>query len=150
MPAAGQPDFMAGIEFCGDGGEADRQIVDAVIGERRVQFGRKMAAANKPGPGQADVEIAEDVAHVEAARPFLQAVELAGGIAAADHGADRGADDDVRHDAVRGERAHHADMGKAARGAAAERKPDAGARGGRPQRRGGGFGRTVAVAGARE
>ena len=86
----------------------------------------------------------------EAARPFLEAVELAGGIAAADHGADRGADDDVRHDAVREQRAHHADMGKAARGAAAEREPDARARGGRLQRRGGGFGGTVAVAHARE
>ena len=50
------------------------------------------------------------------------------GVAAADHGADRGADDDVRLDAVREQRAEHADMGKAARAAAAERKPDGRAR----------------------
>ena len=87
---------------------------------------------------------------VSAARPVFQRVELAGGVAAADHGADRGADDDVGHDAVREQRAHDADMGKAARGAAAERQPDGRARGGRLQRRGGGFGGAVAVAYARE
>ena len=60
-------------------------------------------------------------------RPRAQSsndVEPAGGVAAADHRADRGADDDVRLDAVREQRADHADMGKAARRAAAERKPD--------------------------
>ena len=46
--------------------------------------------------------------------------------------------------------AHDADMGKAARGAAAERKPDGRARGGRFHRRSGGFGGTVAVARTRE
>ncbi len=150
QPAAGEPDFMAGIEFGGDGGEADRQIVDAAVGERGFQLGGEVAAADEPGPGQADVEIAQDAAYRQLACPFFQAVELAGGITAADHGADRGADNDVRHDAVRGQRAHHADMGEATRGTAAEREPDARARDGRLQRRGDGFRRAVAVAHARE
>ncbi len=56
--------------------------------------------------------------------PFLDDVEPARGVAAADHGADRGADDDVRLDAVREQGAKHADMSKAARPAAAKREPD--------------------------
>ena len=85
-----------------------------------------MAAADQAGAGQADVEIAEDAAHGEGARPAFQIVHFLGGIAAADHGTDRCADDHVRHDAVREQCAHHADMGKAARGASAERQTDGG------------------------
>ena len=107
-------------------------------------------AADQAGAGQADVEIAEHAAHGQRARPCFERVELAGGVAAADHGADRGADDDVGHDAVGDQRAQHADMGKAARGAAAEREPDARARRRRLGRRGRGVGRAVAVARARE
>ena len=83
-----------------------------------------MAAANEAGSGQADIEMAQHAAHGQRARPGFQAVELIGGIAAADHGADRGADNDVGHDAMREQGTHDADMGKAARGAAAERQTD--------------------------
>ncbi len=123
-PAVGEPDFVAGVEFGGDSGKADRQIFDAGIADRSHQTFGKMAAADQAGAGKTDVEIAQDAAHGERAPPGLHAVELVGGVAAADHGADRGADDDVRHDAVGDERAHHADMGKAARSAAAERQAD--------------------------
>ena len=109
-----------------------------------------MAAADEAGAGQADIEMAQHAAHRQRARPGLQTVELIGGIAAADHGADRGADDDVGHDAVRDQGAHDADMGKAARGAAAERQTDGRSRDGRPDGRGGGFGRAVVVARAGE
>ena len=63
QPPARQPDFVAGVEFGGDGGKADRQIVDAAVGERLFQLGGEMAAADQAGAGQADVEIAEDAAH---------------------------------------------------------------------------------------
>ncbi len=79
----------------------------------------------------------------------LEIVELAGGVAAADHGADRGADDDIGHDAVSGQRAHDADMGKAARGAAAERQAD-GRAGGLRLDRTVGIGGAIAVASTRE
>ena len=46
---------------------------------------------------------------------------------AADDDPDRGADDDIGLDAVGDEGADDADMGKSARAAAAERKPDGGA-----------------------
>ncbi len=58
QPAAGQPDFVAGVEFGGDGGEADRQIVDAAVGERAFELAGEVAAADEAGAGQADVEIA--------------------------------------------------------------------------------------------
>lgn len=141
---------MAGVEFGGNRGETDRQIVDAAVFQRAFQLLGEMAAANKAGAGQADIEVAEHVADIETTRPGLQAVELAGGITAADHGADRGSNDDVRNNAARGECAHHADMGKAARRAAAEREPDGRPRGGRPQSLGGGVGGTVAIAHACE
>ena len=122
--AARQPDFVAGADLGGDGGEADRQRLDRRVAELLFEPRRELAAADQAAAGQADVEIAEDAALGQAARPFLDDVEPAGGLAAADHGADRGADDDVGLDAVREQRADHADMGKAARAAAAERKPD--------------------------
>ena len=106
------------------------------------------AAADQPAAGEADVEIAEDAALGQAARPVLEHVEPAGGVAAADHGADRRADDDVGLDAVREQRADHADMGKAARAAAAERKPDRRTLGARAACVGRRFGAAVAVSSA--
>src|SRR5690242_17433678 len=49
---------------------------------------------------------------------------MPGRIGAADDRADRGADHHIGHYAVGDQRPHNADMGKAARGAAAQRKPD--------------------------
>ena len=128
--AAGQPDFMAGADLGGDGGKADRQRFDRRRAQSFVEPRRELAAADQSAAGQADVEIAEHAALGQAAAPLLQHVEPARRMAAADHRADRGADDDVGLDAVRQQCAKHADMGKAARAAAAERKPD-----GRPHRR---------------
>src|SRR6185437_16285284 len=81
-------------------------------------------AADQATSVEADVEVAEDVAHLQAARPFLQRVEMAGSVSAADDGADRGADHDVRHDVVGEQGPQDADMGKAPRRAAAEREAD--------------------------
>src|SRR4051812_25077477 len=90
--------------------------------------------------------MANDAAHGQPARPSFQRIELAGRVAAADHRADRSTNDDVRDDAVRHQRAHDADMGKAAGSAAAERKPDARAARSRLDRAGAGVRRTVTVA----
>ena len=89
-----------------------------------------MPPPSRPEPAEADIEIAEQAAPRQAARPFLDRVELAGRIAAADHRADRGAGDDVGHVALGEQRADDADMRKAARRAAAQHEPDA-----RPRRR---------------
>ena len=148
QPAARQPDFVAGADLGRDGGEADRQRLDRRVAEFLFQPRRELAAADQAAAGKRDVEIAEDAALGQAARPFLDDVEPAGGVAAADHGADRGADDDVGLDAVREQRAEHADMGKAARAAAAERKPDGRAHGCALRRFGCRFGAAIAVSSA--
>jgi len=115
---------VAGSDLGGDGGKADRQRLDRRVAEFLLQPCRELAAADQAAAGKGDVEIAENAAFGQAARPILDDVEPACGVAAADHGADRGADDDVRLDAMREQGAKHADMRKAARPAAAKREPD--------------------------
>jgi hypothetical protein len=115
---------VPGIKLGGDRGKARRQFVDAGIAQARLEVLGEMIAADEAGARQVDVEILHHAADVEAARPLLERVELLRGEATANDGADRGADDDVGHDAVRGKRVHHADMGEAAGCAAAERQSD--------------------------
>src|SRR5262245_12701043 len=115
---------MAGANFGCYARELERQILDQRIADRSLELRGELLSADQPGAIQADVEIAEDVAHLQTARPFLQGVEMAGDIGAANHGADRGSDHDIRYDAMGKQRAHDADMGKAARRAAAERDAD--------------------------
>ncbi len=64
----------------------------------------------------------------EPARERLDHVDLARGVTAADHGADRGAGDDVGMDALVVKFEQHADMRPAARGAGPERDADLRAR----------------------
>jgi hypothetical protein len=104
------------------------------------------SAADQAAAREADVEITQEAAPGEPACPLFETVEMARGVAAAHHSADRGADHHVGCDAVRQQRAEHADMGKAARAAAAEREPDGRALGGWPDRLGISFGAAIAVA----
>ena len=85
----------------------------------------ELHAAEQPVAAEMQVEQAEHAALGQAAGEFLELVELAGEIAAADQRADRGAGDHVDLDAGLVERAQHADMRPAAGGAAAERQRDA-------------------------
>ena len=95
-----------------------------VCAHRGFELGGELVAADQAGAVEADIEIAENISRLQAARPFFQRIEMARRIGAADHRADRGADHDIGHDAVRDQRPDDADMGKSARGAAAERQPD--------------------------
>ena len=123
--AARQPDLVAGADLGRDGGELDRKSSIRVWPTASSSRVAELLAADQAGAVEADVEIAEDVAHaLQAAAPFFQRVEPAGRIEAADHGADRGADHDVGHDAVGDQGSEDADMGKAARRAAAKREAD--------------------------
>ena len=122
--AVGQPDLVAGADFGGHGGEFQRQVLDQGRADRGLQLRRQLVAADQARAVETDVEIAEDTARLQAARPFLQRIELPGGIGAADHRADRGADHDIGNDAVGDQGPEDADMGKSARGAAAQRQPD--------------------------
>jgi hypothetical protein len=71
-----------------------------------------------------EVEEPHDPALGEREREGFEFVELAGGVAAAHHRADRAARDDVGDDPGLREHAQHADMRPAAGGAAAERQAD--------------------------
>ncbi len=115
---------MAGADFGRNGGEFHRQFFDQDLAHRSLDFGRKLGAADQAGAVQADIEIGEDISRLQAARPFFHRIEMSGGIGAADHGADRGSDHDVGDDSVGHQRPDDADMGKAARGAAAQRQSD--------------------------
>ena len=64
----------------------------------RAPAGGRALAADQPA-GERHVEQAEEAAAVEPAGPGVERVELAAGVAAADHRADRGAGDDVDVDA---------------------------------------------------
>src|SRR5262249_9394797 len=59
----------------------------------------------------------------QAACPFLEVIEMAGGIAASRHGPDRGPGDDVELQPCLEQGAQHANMRKAAGSAAAQRQP---------------------------
>ena len=122
--AARQPDFVAGPDLGGDRREADRQILNCGVADRFFQAVRQPRAADNAGAADADVEIADDPPPRQRARPVFQRVELIGGVATADQRTHRCADDNVRRDAVGLQRPHYADVGEAARGAAAENEPD--------------------------
>jgi len=124
QPAACQPDLMACVEFRRNRREVRRQLLDACVLQTGLECLGEVVAADETRARQVDVEVSHDAADAEAARPLFQRIELLRGEAAADHGADRSADDHVRHDAVRREDAHHADMSEATRRAAAERQTD--------------------------
>jgi hypothetical protein len=112
---------VAGADFGGDGGKADRKFVDQGFANGFIKPVCQAIAADQTGAGKAHIEIAENAALGELARPVLQCIELAGGVAPADHGADRGSDNDIGHDIAGEQCAKYADVGKAARRAAAER-----------------------------
>ena len=122
--AMGQPDLMAGADFCRDGGKLQRQVFDMGPAEGRFELRGELVAADQAGSIEANVEIAEDIARLQAACPFLQRVEMPGGVGTADHRTDRGADHDIGNNAMGDQRPDNADMGKSTRGAAAERQPD--------------------------
>src|SRR5665213_2178859 len=84
-----------------------------------------MATANETGAGQAEIQIAQNAAYGERARPCFQTIELPGGVTTTHHRADRRADDDVGDDVVGDKGAHHPNMREPARRAAAERERDA-------------------------
>ncbi len=104
--------------------EADRQILDAHLAQIALDQPPQPVAPDEAGPADVEIEEAHDAALGQRPCERLDFIELAGGVAAADDGADRTARDDVRHDAFTFEDTHDADMGPAPRCAAAKRKAD--------------------------
>ncbi len=102
---------MASADFGRHGRKFQRQILDQGRADRGFQLRRQPVAADQPGAVETDVEITEDIARLQAARPLLQRIELPGSIGAADHRADRGADHDTGNDAVGQQGPENTDMG---------------------------------------
>ena len=74
----------------------DRQILDQRLADRFLEACGQPAAADQAGAADSHIEITDDAPPCERARPFLQRLEFAGRVAAADHGADRRADEDCQ------------------------------------------------------
>src|SRR4029079_9090 len=123
-PSAREPDLVTCTDLGRDSSELEGKILDEHAFGVLDQATGEASAADQTGTAQAEIEIAKNAPARQRARPFLELGELVDGIKAARHRADRGAGDDVGLDAVPDKRAQHADVGKAARGAAAEREPD--------------------------
>ena len=123
-PAVGDPGFVAGAHLGRHRGKFQRQVLDQGLADRGLQLRRKLVAADQARTVELEIEIGKDTARLQAARPFFQRIEVPGRKRPADHGANRGADDDIGDDAVGDQRLDDADMGKAARRSATERKSD--------------------------
>ena len=123
--AMGQPDLVAGAEFGRDRDEARRQLLDADAGRDRARAGASAVPPEiSPAPPMWKSIRPTTRRLVRLVANSVSAGELARGKAAADDGADRGSGDDVGRVAGFGQDVEHADMGPAARRAAAERQAD--------------------------
>ncbi len=95
MRPALQPDLVARPHLGRDGDEAGRQVLDPLLSHRRFEPRPQPVAAHQPAAAKRHVDEIEHAAPGQRAGEILEFVEPPRGIAAADHGADRGADDDV-------------------------------------------------------
>jgi hypothetical protein len=120
----GQPDLVTGANFRCNAGKFHWQFLDQRLAEGSLELRGKLVAADQAWAVEADIEVAEDISRLQAARPCFQGIELARRIGAADDRADRRADHDIGDDAMLNQCPDNADMGKSARGAAAQRQPD--------------------------
>ena len=80
--AVREPDLVAGRNFGGDGCELDRKVLDQAAADRLLELGGELAAADQAGAVQLDVEVAQHAARLQAARPFVERIQMAGDIGA--------------------------------------------------------------------
>ena len=120
----GQPDLMAGADFGRHGCKFYRQILDQGRADRCLELSSQLVAADQARAVETDIEIAEDISRLQAARPVFKRIQMPRGIGAANDRADRGADHDIGDDAVGDQRPDDADMGKSAGSAATQSKPN--------------------------
>jgi hypothetical protein len=76
-------------ELGGDRREAHRQLLDAEVGEIVLEETAQTVAGDQPRAGDVEIEQPHHPALGQRLGELLEFVELASGIAAADHGADR-------------------------------------------------------------
>ncbi len=115
---------MPAADLGGDGGELDRQILDAKAAKPGLEPRAQPLAADQAAAGEREIEQAEHAPPGQRACERLEHVEPAGRVAAPDQRADRRADHDIEAHAQRVEFPQRADMRPAARGARSEDEPD--------------------------
>jgi len=120
-----QPDLAARLQIGGDDGEGRGALLYRPVDAQFAQQRHDPSPVDQPAAREANVEQPRNVAPAETLHPFLQRLEAAAHEGGADQRADRGAADDVGLDARLAQRLDDADMGPAARRAAAQRQPDA-------------------------
>src|SRR6202163_4710510 len=115
---------MSGADFGRDGRKFQRNFLDDGLAVRGFQLARQLVTADQARTVEPDIEIAQDISRLQAARPVFQRIEMPCGIGAANDRADRGPDHHVGDDAVGDQCPDDADMGKSAGGATAQREAD--------------------------
>ena len=115
---------MPGADLGGNGNKALGQVLDGDALERGFQHIAQPLAGDEAGAREIDIQEAQHLAACQLAGEQLQRRQLAGDIAAPDHGANRGAGDDVGVDAGLVQRPQNPDMRPAAGRPASKRQTD--------------------------
>src|SRR5262245_18827424 len=115
---------MTGADLGGHGNEALGQLLDRYALHSSVQDVADPLAGDEARPRKIEIEEAQHLAARQLAREFFEGGQLAGHVATADHGADRGAGDDVRVDAGLVQRAQNPDVRPPAGRPASKRQAD--------------------------
>src|SRR6185295_13425553 len=68
--AMGEPDLVTGPHFGCYACEFLRQILDRDLSDRGFELRREFVAADQPGPIETNIEVAQDAARLQAARPL--------------------------------------------------------------------------------
>ena len=123
--ASREPDLLATVEVGGDAGEADRQALDAAIGEVVLEAPLQAVTGDEAG-AEPQVEEAHHAAPGQRQGEGLEQAELARRVAAPHHCADGAARHHGRVDAGLLQHLDHPDLRPAPGRAAAEREADAG------------------------
>ena len=122
--SARQPSLMAGADFGCHSHEALGEGFDRHALQARFEHIVQSLAVDQARAGEIEIEKAQHLAARQIARKIFQRVELSGHVAAADHGADRCAGDDVGMNAGLVEGAENTDMRPSACRTAPERQTD--------------------------
>ena len=111
---------MAGPELRRDRHEPAVHVLDGMVAEMLLEPVAQPLSRDQARAGEVEVQEPEHPATRQGAGEVLQGIELAGNVATARDGADRGAGDDVGREASLLERFQHPDVRPAARCAAAQ------------------------------
>ena len=123
-----EPDLALGEQVDGHGGVVDVEVLDLLVVEELVDDPEDPLAADRARPGERHVHQPQDLELTEPDGPLPELVEPPGGVESADEGPHRRAGDRDHADPGLLQHVEHADVGVAARPAAAEHQGGGGPR----------------------